>query len=100
MGGSGVQKSLKFVKYLSNYNYLPIVLTVNPRFTRWTKDQSLVKDIPPSTIVYKAPTIDMNWFFKLLSGEGFDKVATAHHKDDQIETFFRIGLLCVNIPWQ
>jgi tRNA(Ile)-lysidine synthase len=29
-----------------------------------------------------------DWFEQLLEKEGFDYLATAHHKDDQIETFF------------
>lgn len=68
MGGSGVQKTLKFVKYLSEFNYNPIILTVDSRFTRWIKDKSLLEQIPPDTIVYRTPTFDMNWLFKVLWG--------------------------------
>ena len=68
MGGAGVQKSLKFVKYIISYNYNPIVLSVNPRYTRCVKDLSLVSEIPAETIIYRTPTLDWNWIFKLLWG--------------------------------
>lgn len=74
LGGAGVQKSLKFVKYLRKCNYNPIVLTVNPMFTRWVKDYSLLKEIPSNTEVYRTPTIDMNWIYKLLWGLKLNKV--------------------------
>ncbi|HLO90004.1 MAG: tRNA lysidine(34) synthetase TilS [Chloroflexota bacterium] len=35
-----------------------------------------------------ARTLRYEWFEELLSTEGFNAVATAHHLDDQIETFF------------
>ena len=31
MGMGGVQRTLKFAKYLLNYNWQPIVLTINPK---------------------------------------------------------------------
>jgi glycosyltransferase involved in cell wall biosynthesis len=68
MGGSGVQRSLKFVKYLHKFGVEPTVLTVNPFYARWPKDLSLVGEIPSGTKVYRTPTIDMNWFFKILWG--------------------------------
>jgi len=74
MGGSGVQRSLKFVKYLGEYNYTPIVLTVDHRYTRWPKDKSLMKEIPQNTIVYRTPTLDLNWIYKTLWGLRLHKV--------------------------
>jgi hypothetical protein len=68
MGGAGVQKSLKFVKYMKQFDYEPIVLTVNSRFTRWIKDKSLCSEIPQGTVVYRTPTIDVNWLYKALWG--------------------------------
>jgi glycosyltransferase involved in cell wall biosynthesis len=52
MGLSGVQRTLKFVKYLPQYNWLPTVLTVDPR-GYLAKDDTLLEDIAggPATIV-------------------------------------------------
>ncbi len=76
MGGAGVQKSLKFVKYLHEFNYQPIVLTVNSKYTRWMKDYTAISDIPSDTVVYRTPTIDLNWIFKVLWGLRLHKVVS------------------------
>lgn len=68
MGGSGVQRSLKFVRYLPEFGWQPVVLTVHHKFTRWPKDKSLVKEIPADVQVYKAPTLDLNWLYKGMWG--------------------------------
>ena len=44
-GGAGVQRWLKFVKYLPEYGWQPIIYTPeNPEYP--ALDESLVKDIP------------------------------------------------------
>lgn len=45
LGGSGVQRSLKFVKYLRKYGYEPIVLTIGENNKRISYDASLTKEI-------------------------------------------------------
>jgi hypothetical protein len=53
-GGSGVQRWLKFVKYLPDFGWDPIVYTVeNGEFP--VIDTSLISDIPNGTIVIKKP---------------------------------------------
>jgi hypothetical protein len=53
-GGSGVQRWLKFVKYLAQMGWEPYVLTPeNPSLT--TQDSSLIKDIPMEVEVIKLP---------------------------------------------
>jgi len=76
MGGAGVQKSIKFVKYLKAYDYNPIVLTVKPVYARWIKDKSLIKEIPEGTIIYRTPTIDINWINKFLWGFKLNSVVS------------------------
>ncbi len=44
MGLSGVQRTLKFVKYLPQFNWLPTVLTVDPR-GYLARDDSLLDDL-------------------------------------------------------
>lgn len=45
LGWSGVQRTLKFIKYLRNYNWEPIVVTVGE--TKFSiKDKSLLEEIP------------------------------------------------------
>lgn len=64
-GGSGVQRWLKFVKYLVKAGWEPIVFTPeNPSFT--IQDQSLQKDVPASVEVIKFPIWEpYQLFFKM-----------------------------------
>lgn len=53
-GGSGVQRWLKFVKYLAQKGWEPFVFTPeNPHFP--TQDASLQKDVPPQVEVIRFP---------------------------------------------
>ena len=53
-GGSGVQRWLKFVKYLQDFGITPIVYTVdNPGFS--IEDTGLSKDIPSNIEIIKQP---------------------------------------------
>lgn len=69
-GGSGVQRWLKFVKYLQEFGIEPIVYTVdNPNYE--VVDESLVDEIPEGITVLKQPIFEPNNFIKN------KKVATA-----------------------
>ncbi len=53
-GGSGVQRWLKFVKYLQNFDIEPIVYTVdNPKYPK--EDKTLINEIPNNIKVLKQP---------------------------------------------
>lgn len=53
-GGSGVQRWLKFVKYLPQFGYTPYVFTPeNPSFN--LKDESLLRDVPNEAEVIRFP---------------------------------------------
>src|SRR5688572_26516420 len=53
-GGSGVQRWLKFVKYLPQYGWEPHVFTPeNPSFA--IQDESLLKDIPEEAEIIRFP---------------------------------------------
>jgi glycosyltransferase involved in cell wall biosynthesis len=56
MGLSGVQRTLKFVKYLPQYRWLPTVLTVEPG-GYFARDETLMRDLqnPDITVVRTAP---------------------------------------------
>ncbi len=48
VGGSAVQRTLKFVKYLREYGYEPVVLTTEPQpaLHKYSMDTSLMSEIP------------------------------------------------------
>lgn len=61
MGGSGVQRSVKFVKHLRNFGYEPLVFT-RELGNMPLRDETLLKDIPPGVEIirtkpYEAPEL-------------------------------------------
>lgn len=58
-GGSGVQRWLKFVKYLQNFGIEPVVYTIaNPNYP--ITDESLIKEIPDNITILKQPIWEPN----------------------------------------
>ena len=57
MGGSGVQRSVKFVKHLSKFGYEPIVLTREVG-NMTLKDETLMKDIPKGTKIVRTKALE------------------------------------------
>lgn len=69
LGGAGVQRTLKFVKYLSEFNYISVILTPNPKLIRYiSHDYTLIEEIPKETRIYNSFIVDLNWIFKILYG--------------------------------
>ncbi len=67
-GGSGVQRWLKFVKYLREYGYEPVVYTpLDPEFM--AMDRDLLKEIPEGISVIKRKIIEPYSLYKLLTGK-------------------------------
>jgi glycosyltransferase involved in cell wall biosynthesis len=60
-GGAGVQRWLKFSKYLPEAGWQPIILTIDPEYAAYPAlDVSLEKDVPENTLVYRTKATD--WF--------------------------------------
>ncbi|MBI4530113.1 MAG: glycosyltransferase [Candidatus Latescibacteria bacterium] len=57
LGGAGVQRTVKFVKYLPSYGWEPFVLTVEMG-THITHDDSLLREIPEDVRVYRTKSFD------------------------------------------
>ena len=56
-GGPGVQRTLKFSRYLPDFGYLPSIITVDDREASYPlKDESLLKDIPDGIPVFRTDT--------------------------------------------
>lgn len=67
-GGVAVQRWLKFVKYLPNYGWEPVIYTPeNPEF--FYEDKSLLKDIPEKAKVIKRPIWEPYNIYKSLTGK-------------------------------
>lgn len=66
-GGAGVQRWLKFVKYLRNFGWEPVVYTPeNPEYP--AIDNSLLKDIPQGIEIVRSPIWEPYSFYKKLVG--------------------------------
>jgi glycosyltransferase involved in cell wall biosynthesis len=69
VGGAGVQRTAKFVKYLPQFGWLPTVLTVaNPSVPLF--DRSLVDDVPEGTEVRRARTWEPSYSLKSVVSAG------------------------------
>ncbi len=67
-GGPGSQRMVKFVKYLPQFGWQPVVLTVKKGEYAYL-DPSLKSDVPKSIRVYRTPQIDPFRFYKLFTGK-------------------------------
>lgn len=56
-GGAGVQRSTKFVKYLPQFGWRPVVVTVREGIYL-QRDESLLREVPPDTPVIRTGTFE------------------------------------------
>lgn len=76
-GGSGVQRWLKFAKYLTQFGWEPIIFTPeNPAFD--LTDKSLLKEIPANMLVEKLPINEPLHLVQKLRGK--KKAANYQHR--------------------
>jgi len=66
-GGPGVQRILKFVKYLPEFGWQPIVLTVKDGDYP-ARDESLLNEVPANIKIYRTDIFEPYGFYRLLTG--------------------------------
>jgi hypothetical protein len=68
-GGAGVQRWLKFVKYLPDFGIQPVVLTVDPAQAEYpVLDRSLEAEVAPELGVYRTDCKGVYDDYKKLTG--------------------------------
>ena len=67
-GGPGVQRVLKFVKYLPEFGWQPVVLTVQDGDYP-ARDESLLAEIPQHAIVYRTKIFEPYRLYRKLTGK-------------------------------
>ena len=67
-GGGGVQRSLKFVKYLPQTGWQPIVISVRP-ISYYVYDSSLLKEVPSTVVIYRTHSLDPLRVSSILLGD-------------------------------
>ncbi len=78
--GDESDRDEKFVRNLAEHYHVPVFVTHFETVSYARKHKI--------SIQMAAREMRYRWFGELLSEQGFDFIATAHHLDDQIETFF------------
>jgi glycosyltransferase involved in cell wall biosynthesis len=69
-GGAGVQRWLKFAKYLPKFGWQPVILTVDPVYASYPQlDESLSKEVGPDCLVYTTKSFELYNLYKLVSGK-------------------------------
>lgn len=77
-GGSGVQRWLKFVKYLPQFGVTPYVFTPeNPSFD--IRDESLLKDVPSEAEVIHFPIWEPYGIGRKISGQSVSNTPTSNN---------------------
>jgi hypothetical protein len=78
-GGGGVQRWVKFVKYLRDFGWEPIVFTPsNPEIPSY--DESMFKDIPEDIRIIKNPIWEPYTYYKRFTGKSDnDRIQTARN---------------------
>ena len=86
-GGSGVQRWLKFVKYLQDFGIEPIVYTVdNANYPK--EDDSLISEIPKNITVLKNPIFEPTDVF-FWKQKGVKKKDVANSTNNSLLSFIR-----------
>ena len=88
MGGSGVQRWLKFAKYLPDFGWEPIIYTPeNPSFQ--LHDSSLLNDVRANQILWKHPIWEPHHLFYRAKGQkNLAKVNQGDILDKKDQSFF------------
>lgn len=69
-GGPGVQRVLKFVRYLPASGYRPVVLTVPETASFPLLDHSLAAEIPPEAKIVRSPIREFYGIYRAAAGAG------------------------------
>ncbi|HAQ20156.1 MAG TPA: hypothetical protein DCR40_13140 [Prolixibacteraceae bacterium] len=69
-GGAGVQRWLKFAKYLPEFGWQPVILTVDTEYASYPqRDESLLSEVDPGCLVYTTKSFELYNLYKLVSGK-------------------------------
>jgi len=87
IGGSGVQRSLKYVKYLRKHGYEPIVATVDQGHN-FAYDYKMLEEIPEGIKVYRSNSGETLWLRKIIETVfGFiSRVKSSFRRSQSAET--------------
>lgn len=90
LGGSGVQRTLKFVKYLPEFSIQPVVSTVQSGHN-FAYDESLLREVPESVRIYRSNSMETLWLRYLIEkfSRGKGKKAEKTKSQSQVQSQFQ-----------
>jgi glycosyltransferase involved in cell wall biosynthesis len=68
-GGPGVQRGLKFVRYLSEFGWQPVVVTVRETASFPVRDETLLREIPAGLTVRRTRCPEFYDLYRALTGQ-------------------------------
>jgi hypothetical protein len=71
-GGPGVQRILKFIKYLPEFGWEPVVLTVREDAEFPARDESLLDEIPSGIKIHRTKIFEPYRFYRIFTGKSRD----------------------------
>lgn len=86
-GGPGVQRVLKFVKYLPEFGWKPIVLTVKDGDFP-ARDESLLKEVPADIDVHRTDIFEPYDLYRKLTGKSKTTAVDVNNIDGSSKTRF------------
>jgi hypothetical protein len=90
-GGAGVQRWLKFVKYMRDFGWEPVIYAPeNPEYP--VSDPSLVKDIPPDVEVIRQPIWEPYDIYKTFLGKTKEEKISAAFTSEEKRNPFLEGI--------
>jgi hypothetical protein len=67
-GGPGVQRILKYIKYLKEYGWTPVMLVpLDPEYQ--ARDESLLRELPHDLIIHRAPIFEPYDLYRKFTGK-------------------------------
>jgi glycosyltransferase involved in cell wall biosynthesis len=93
VGGGGVQRSSKFAKYLPEFGWQPLVLTVKEPYDFY-RDVSLMKDLGNDVKIYRTLSIEpMKWVRKILKRRSKKRIEQKEDSKYTIRKSLKPGFL-------
>ena len=71
MGGGGVQRTVKFIKYLPSFGWEPIIVCADDKLY-WARDETLLRELPKNLKIHRLPSL-RPWRIRALLDKIFPK---------------------------
>lgn len=101
-GGPGVQRCLKFIRYLPEFGWEPCVLTVPESADFQVRDATLLSEVPPGLIVRRTRCPEPYGLYRTLTGQrgpvSLDLTSHSSHERKPLRRLLRMFRATLFIP--